>query len=368
MYFEISRKELLTPLKMAVSVVEARQARAILGNLLLKVSDNTLRLTATDGEVEITCAVPLEAGLKNEDAETTVPRKIFDIVRSFPDNSDIQITEENNHLLVKSGKSRFSLSTLPTEDFPASPQIEDGTEFRIAQNQFKELLQKTSFCIASNDVRYYLMGLLLEIREGKMSLVGTDGHRMAVAQIDYDSDSEDTAVIIPRKAVLELAKLLNDSDDEMIITCDESRIKFDISESLTINSKLIDGTFPDWRSVVPMRADKVVTADTAVLKQTLSRVSILSNEKYKGVRLTLSENLLVVNAKNPQQEEATEEISVDYPGEEMEIGFNGTYLLEALNVISTDQVHLAFTDSNSSVLMTQEGSEVFKWIIMPMRL
>lgn len=373
MYFEISRKELLPPLKMAVSVVEQRQTRPILGNILVRVKDDTLHFTATDEEVEITCSVPLEASLKAEEAEITIPRKIFDIVRSLPDNSDIQVTEEDNHILIKSGKSRFTLSTLPAEDFPASPQLEDGTEFHIARNKFKELLHKTSFCVAVNDVRYYLMGLLLEIGDGKIFLVGTDGHRMAVAQQDFVS-TQPIKVIIPRKAVVELAKLLTDSSEEMKIVCDDNHIKFEISETLTISSKLIDGNFPDWRSVVPLHADKIVVADTASIKQALSRVSILSNEKYKGVRLSLSENLLVINAKNPQQEEATEELSVEYPGDELEIGFNGVYLLDALGVVSTTSVNLAFTDSNSSMLITQkdgadsEGSEEFKWIIMPMRL
>jgi len=367
MYFEISRKELLTPLKMVVSVVEQRQTLPILGNILVSVRDNTLHLTATDSEVEIICSIPLESSLQTEEAETTIPRKFFDIVRSLPDASEIQMTGEDNHLVLKSGKSRFSLSTLPAEDFPALTEIENPVEFRVPQGKFRELLQKTAFCIAANDVRYYLMGLLLEIREGKMFLVGTDGHRMAVAQHEFETEQV-AKVIVPRKAVLELLKLLPASDEEMVITCNEHHIKFQINDSLVMNSKLIDGNFPDWQGVVPLHADKIVLAETAALKQALSRVSILSNEKYKGVRLTITDNLLIVNAKNPQQEEATEELAVDYQGDELEVGFNGVYLLDALNVVSTSQVQLAFTDPSSSVLLTHEDSEDFKWIIMPMRL
>lgn len=364
MYFEISRKELLNPLKMVASVVEQRQTLPILGHLLMRVKDQVLHLTATDSEVEIVCSIPLLEA--SQDDETTVPKKMFDIVRSLPETSQIQVTNEDNHIILKSGKSRFTLSCLPAQDFPESPQIQ-GAEFQITSHLFKKLVSKTAFCVAINDVRYYLTGLLLEIAENKMSLVGTDGHRMAVAECDFDTQ-ETTKVIIPRKAVLELLKLLPENENNMKISVSDSHVKFELSDSLVMSSKLIDGSFPDWRSVVPSGADKIVLAQTALLKQSLARVSLLSNEKYKGVKLSLLENLMVINARNPQQEEATEELPVEYQGEEMEVGFNGVYITEALNVVSTPEVKLAFSEPNASVLMTEEDTDDYKWIIMSMRL
>ena len=369
MYFEISRKELLTPLKMITGVVEQRQTLPILANALIEVKDNTLHLTATDAEVEIACSLPLETDLGNDnDGETTIPaRKFFDICRSLPESAMIQVNTEGNQATLKAGKSKFKLQTLPAEDFPAGPQIQKPAEFHISQHHFKNLLYQTSFCIATNDVRYYLTGLLLEIAKDQISLVGTDGHRMAVAQHDFESTQE-AKVIIPRKAVLELSKLLTDSETEMKVSFDDNHIQFEINDALTMRSKLIDGNFPDWRSVIPPAPDKIVLAETTTLKQSLSRASILSNEKYKGLRFTLTENILTISAKNAYQEEAEEILEVEYHGEELEIGFNGNYILDAINVISTRMVQIALSDSNSSCLITEENNEESKFIVMPMRL
>ena len=370
MYFEISRKELLSPLKMITGVVEQRQTLPILANTLVAVKDNALHLTATDAEVEIACRLPLEGedGNTENDGETTIPaRKFFDICKSLSDNAGLQVTWSENQAVIKAGKSKFKLQTLPAEDFPERPQIQDQAEFHLSQRQFRNLLYKTSFCIAVNDVRYYLTGLLLEVENGKISLIGTDGHRMAVAQHDFESE-QTAKVIIPRKAVQELLKLLTDSESEVIVKVDDNHIRFELSDSLVMSSKLIDGSFPDWHVVVPPQPDKIVVADTTLLKQSLSRVSILSNEKYKGVRLALANNLLTISAKNAYQEEAEEVMEVEYNGEELEIGFNGAYLLDAINVISTKMVQFAFSDSNSSCLITEEDNEDSKFIVMPMRL
>lgn len=371
MNFEISRKELLTPLKMITSVVEQRQTLPILANTLVAVQDSRLHLTATDAEVEIACSLPLElAGLDLESAgETTIPaRKLFDICKSLSENVTIQVTLEDNQVTIKAGKSKFKLQTLPAEDFPSSPQIQTQTTFQISQHQLKNLLAKTSFCIAINDVRYYLTGLLLELGEGKISVIGTDGHRMAVAQHDFDH-SQATKVIIPRKAVLELSKLLTDSETETVsVSFDDNHIRFELSGSLVMSSKLIDGNFPDWHGVIPHQPDKIVVAEKALLKDSLSRASILSNEKYKGVRLQLATNLLTISAKNAYQEEAEEVVEVEYNGDELEIGFNGVYLLDAINAVATKMVQLAFSDSNSSCLITEEDNEDSKFIVMPMRL
>ncbi len=370
MHFKLSRKELLTPLKMITGVVEQRQTMPILANTLARVANNTLHLTATDAEVEVACSLPLEAetDANENDGETTIPaRKFFDICKSLSDETSIQINTDENQATIKAGKSKFKLQTLPAEEFPSSPELTEPAEFMISQQQFKNSLSKTSFCIATNDVRYYLTGLLLEIGEGKISFVGTDGHRMAVAQHDFASE-KNTRVIIPRKAVMELSKLLTDSEDNIKVTMDENHIRFEFNDSLAITSKLIDGSFPDWQGIVPLNPDKIVLAETGSLKQSLTRASILSNEKYRGVRLALTSNLLTINAKNAYQEEAEEIVEVEYNGEELEIGFNGTYIVDAINVISTKMVQLAFIDTNSSCLITEEGNEDNKFIVMPMRL
>jgi DNA polymerase III subunit beta len=377
MYFEISRKELLSPLKMITGVVEQRQTLPILANTLISVKENALHFTATDAEVEINCSLPLDSdnlGTENEGTTTIPARKFFDICRALSDdkNANIQVSteDENSQAIVKAGKSRFKLQTLPADDFPAGPQIQATAEFSISQPHLKNLLHKTVFCVAINDVRYYLTGLLLEIGEGKISLIGTDGHRMAVTQSQHDFDGEEnTKVIIPRKAVLELSKLLSDDEESNVkVSFDENHVQFKLSDSLIMRSKLIDGNFPDWQAVIPSDPNKIVITDTIPLKQALTRASILSNEKYKGVRFTLSENLLTISAKNAYQEEAEEIIEVEYAGEELEVGFNGTYILDAINVISTKTVQLAFIDQNSSCLITEEDNEDSKFIVMPMRL
>ncbi len=365
MYFEISRKELLTPLKMITGVVEQRQTLPILANTLVSVKDNTLHLTATDAEVEIKCSLSLEAG---EDGEITIPaRKFFDICKSLPDGVVIKINTEENQVTLKAGKSKFKLQTLPADDFPSSPELATTADFQISGHHLKNLLYKTSFCVATNDVRYYLTGLLLEIGDGKISLVATDGHRMAVAQHDFES-TQTARVIIPRKAVLELSKLLSDNDDEVQVSVDDNHIRFELNDSLLMSSKLIDGNFPDWNTVVPVQPDKIVIAETSEIKQALTRAAILSNEKYKGIRFQLSENLLTVSGKNSYQEEASDVVETEYTGEELEIGFNGVYFIDAINAISTKRVQISFIDANSSCLIMEEDNEANKFIVMPMRL
>ncbi|MFK5970367.1 MAG: DNA polymerase III subunit beta [Candidatus Marithrix sp.] len=369
MYFEISRKELLPPLKMIIGVVEQRQTLPILANTLVKVKDNRLYLTATDAEVEVACNLPLESNISvDSNGETTLPaRKFFDICKSLSDTTTIQVTIEDNQATIKAGKSKFKLQTLPAIDFPDRPKLQEQTNFTISQRNLKNLFYKTSFCVAVNDVRYYLNGLLLEIANGKISLIGTDGHRMAAAQLDFDAET-DAKVIIPRKAVLELSKLLIDSDDEIKISFDDNHIRFELNDSLEISSKLIDGAFPDWQNVIPAEPDKIIIIETNVLKQALTRAAILSNEKYKGVRLALTNNQLNISAKNAYQEEAEEIIEVEYTGDDLEIGFNGTYLLDAINIVSTNMVQIALSDGNSSCLITEENNDDGKFIVMPMRL
>lgn len=366
MYFKLPTKELLAPLKMIAGVAEQRAVIPILANALVRVENNTLHFIATDAEVEVACSLPLEAGIGNE-GETTIPaRKIHDICKLLS-NSNVQLNTEDNIAVIKAGKSKFKLQTLPPEDFPNSPKLSEPTELLIPQRQLKHLFSKASFCIATNDVRYFLNGLLLEIGEGKMSFVGTDGHRMAVSQHDFTSEQA-TRVIIPRKAIMELAKILTDSEEQIKITMDSNHIRFKLSDSLAMTSKLISGDFPNWQGIIPPNPDKIVMVEAAALKQSLTRASILSNEKFKGVRLVLSPNLLAINASNSLHEAAEEILEVEYDGEELEIGFNGTYLIDALNAVTTKMAKISLSDANTSCLITDDDSDNDMFIVMPMRI
>ncbi len=370
MHFEIPRKELLNPLKMVVSVVEQRQTMPILGNVLVSVADNVLSLTATDAEVEISCRLPLETRLgTDDDGATTIPaRKFFDICRSLSEQQPIQITTENDRVLIRSGRSRFTLSTLPAADFPVSSENPNMLSLNLPQSVLRELIAQTSFCAAVADVRYYLNGLLFDLMPSKLSVVATDGHRLALATREYQLPEQPLQVIIPRKAVLELSRTLDNVDDEVKITLDQTHIRFEISDQLTLTSKLIDGRFPDYYGVLPHNPDKIVVATCDVLKQALARVAILSNEKYKGVRLNIKAGMLALSARNPEQEEAEEELEIEYDGESFEIGFNVNYLTDALNAIPTEKVELCFSDPNSSCLVKPQDSDQQKYVVMPMRL
>jgi len=371
LHFQIPRKNLLNPLKMVASVLEQRHTLPILANILIKVHNNKLHLTATDAEVEISYALPLEASLGTEnDGETTVPgRKFFDIVRSLSDAENIQFIQEAERATIKSGHSRFKLSCLPAEDFPNSPQLEDTLIFKLPQRTLKELLRQTSFAIAQNDVRYYLMGLCFDLLPEKLAVVATDGHRLALATEDFNlEEKEPLQVIVPRKAVLELTRMLDEADEEVEIMIDKTHIKFTISEQLSLSSKLIDGKFPDYYSVLPSNPEQVALADVTKLKTALTQASILSSDKYKGVKLVLSENLIKVSARNPEQEEAEVECEVDYNGESLEMGFNVAYLQDALNSITTAEVALCFTDNNSSCLIKPKDIDNVNHVVMPMRL
>jgi DNA polymerase-3 subunit beta len=373
LYFNIPRKELLNPLKTAVSVVEQRQTLPILANVLVQVKDNALRLMATDAEVEIICTIPLEANLSGDnEGETTLPaRKFFDIVRSVNDNSTIQITvDEEDKAVIKAGKSRFTLSCLPAEDFPSSPQIEETCTFNLSQRTFKELIEQTSYAMGQNDVRYYLNGICLDLRQdGKLVVVATDGHRLSMAEEEFElPNNEPMQVIIPNKAIKELMQMLEGGDSELTILIDNNHIKFIISDSITLTSKLIDGKYPDYQNVIPTAANKVVIVDVATLKAAFNQSAILSSDKVKGVRLSIGNHLMKVSSRNSDQEEAEIDCEVDYDGEELEIGFNVKYLLDALSIITTQEVELHFTNNDSSCMILPREIDSVKGVIMPMRL
>lgn len=368
MKFSILRETLLKPLQTIVGVVERRQTLPVLSNILVAVSNDTLSMTATDLEVEMIAKVPLENA---EPGDITIPaRKIVDICRALPEGANVNITldREKQRVTVQSGRSRFNLTTLPVSDFPSVDEITSQFDFNLSQKVFKRLIEKTSFAMAQQDVRYYLNGLLLEISQQTVRAVATDGHRLAMCAHDCDAKPADTLqLIIPRKGVTELVKLLEDSDDEVNIQVSANHIKVTLNDSI-FTSKLIDGRFPDYERVIPKNSDKHILAEKETLRQALVRTSILSNEKYRGIRLRLSNNLLQAQANNPEMEEAEEEVEVDYSGADLEIGFNVSYLLDALGAVHEEMVTLDLGDSNSSCVVRPKDDDTCTYVIMPMRL
>jgi DNA polymerase-3 subunit beta len=362
----IKRDELLKSLQFVMGAVERKQTLPILGNILFKASDGILSLTATDLEIEMICVVISD---QIPDFATTVPaRKILDICKALPDSSDITITVEDTKVLLECGRSRFTLLTLPAKDFPGLDDIDAQHEFTIPQNALKSLIDKTSFAMAQQDVRYYLNGILVELSTGLIKLVATDGHRLALSEYKVDIElSVDKQIIIPRKGVMELAKLLNSSNVPVKLTLSQNHIKL-VTEELSFTSKLIDGKFPDYNRVIPADSNKSMTVSRQLLKQSMNRISILSNEKYRGIRLTLTTGNLAIQANNPDQEEAEEELAVNYNESEVEIGFNVTYIIDVLNVLTSEEVQLKLKDSNSSCIISDASDPSSLYVVMPMRL
>ncbi len=370
MYFSISRDQLLQPLHSISGAVEKRQTLAILSHIYIDVSDsNRLTLIGTDLEVEVKVTTDLDSDV--EAGTTTIPaRKFFDLCKALPEESNISVKVEDNRCLVRSGKSRFTLSTLSADEYPSVEDIDPKVTINeLSQSVLKRLLQKTHFAMAQQDVRYYLNGLLLEIEESELRLVATDGHRLSFAQRNMnDNYGSKQQVIIPRKAVQEILRLLSDSDDPLSIVIGANHIQFSLG-SLTLISKLIDGRYPDYDRVIPREGDRTLVTDKNALKSAISRVSILSNEKYRGIRMLMNDQVVAIHANNPDQEEAEEELQVSYNGEAMEIGFNSAYMFDALSVVDSDDVTIYFIDENSSSLIhIEEGESNFKFVVMPMRL
>lgn len=367
MKFRISRETILQPLQNVIGVVERRQTLPVLSNVLIVAENNRITMTATDLEVEL--VADIETGI-GEAGEITIPaRKLLDICRTLPENAelDFSVTEEKAQL--KSGRSRFSLSTLPATEFPSVDEINPVLSFSLSQSQLKNLIEKTHFSMAQQDVRYYLNGLLLEMQDGVLRSVATDGHRLAMSEQAITlTTSETQQVIVPRKGIQELVRLLNDDEDsqaEVQVSNNHIRIQL---PGLRFTSKLIDGRFPDYQRVLPQNPELEIISERESLRQALVRTSILSNEKYRGIRLLLTRDLLKIQAHNPEQEEAEEEIEVQYSNSDMEIGFNVNYILDALNVITGEKVSISLTDANSSCLIKDTENDTSKYVIMPMRL
>jgi len=366
MKFIINREQLLKPLQSVSSVVERRQTLPILSNVLLSVTDNQLFMTGTDLEVELQTQIPLE---NCEMGEVTIPaRKFLDICRALPDHANIELVLQENRVVIRSGKSRFVLSTLPANDFPKIEAIKETVELAIAQNVLKHAIDKTQFAMAQQDVRYYLNGMLLEVNEGNLMLVATDGHRLALCDTAQDLDcSEQVQVIIPRKGIIELSRLLEGEEETVTFQLGGNFVRISTS-NMSFTSKLIDGRFPNYQNVLPSNTDKEVVCEREPLRQALQRVSILSNEKYRGIRMNFTPGMLKIFAHNPEQEEAEEEVEIDYCGEELEIGFNVNYIMDAVSAGNSDRVQIMLSDANSCCLIHGVDESDCKYVVMPMRL
>lgn len=365
MKFSASREAILKPLQTVVGVVERRQTMPILSNVLLAVRDGKLSVTATDLEVEMVAEAEVDS---QSDGDITVPgRKLHEICRALPDGAKIEISLSGERLTVKAGRSRFTLSTLRATDFPTIEEISSKQKLTVTRSDLRRLVDKTHFSMAQQDVRYYLNGMLLETERRKLRAVATDGHRLALSELELGAAvAHDEQIIVPRKGVLELNRLLDgDGDVELSLGANHIRIQLD---GVRLTSKLIDGRFPEYARVIPNEPPNVIKADRDLLRHALQRTAILSNEKYRGVRLELSANSVVLQANNPEQEEAVETLEVEYSGEPMEIGFNVNYLLDALAAVEGEKVELGVSDANSSCLIRAPGSTGTKFVVMPMRL
>ena len=362
----IKREDLLAPLQQVIGAVERRQTLPILGNVLLKSTGGDLTLTATDLEIEMVSTITAD---NSEDFQTTIPaRKLLDICKALPEGASIDFTIEDNRVSLNSARSRFTLASLPAQDFPGLDEIEEQQSFSIPQRELKNLFDKTSFAMAQQDVRYYLNGILMELTPGKVKLVATDGHRLALSETELETGVDDEKqIIVPRKAVLELSRLLESGDNPARCVLSQNHLRLEIG-SLVFTTKLIDGKFPDYQRVIPVDGNKTMEVERDTLKQSMSRIAILSNEKYRGIRLSLSRGNLSIQANNPDQEEAEEELPVDYDETELEIGFNVTYLIDVLNVLDSQRVQIKLKDSNSSAIIHDSEDSSNLYVVMPMRL
>lgn len=372
MKFTIEREQLLKPLQQVCGLLSSRPALPILGNVLLQINEQQqLVLTGTDLEMEMVACLPLQQPAAR--AAVTVPaRKFVDICRSLPEGAEITVQLNDERMSIRSGRSRFSLSTLPAADFPNLDQWQSQVEFTLPQATLKRLIETTQFSMAHQDVRYYLNGMLFETQQQTIRTVATDGHRLAVCTMPLNDGSEtlpEHAVILPRKGVLELVRLLDGGDILVKVQIGSNNFRVQAGEFI-FTSRLVDGRFPDYRRVLPKSPDKILQANGDLLRQAFSRAAILSNEKFRGVRLQLSQNQLTVTANNPEQEEAEETLDVSYQGGDMEIGFNVSYLLDVLNALKSEQVRLLLIDAASSVQIEDASSEqsAVVYVVMPMRL
>jgi len=368
MKLKTDRESLLRPLQLVTGVVERRQTLPVLANLLVTAKDGVLSMTGTDLEVELVANVSEGVEIESEGEATLPARKLVDIWRSLPDNAKVSIVVEGDRAIIRSGRSRFTLATLSPTDFPKIEVNQEDIKIEAEVSEVQRLLDQVGFSMAQQDVRYFLNGMLLEVTDAFVRTVATDGHRLAMCTLDKGvAGSGRVQVIIPRKGVLELGRLLSDAEGDVEITVGSNHLRVRQSE-YTLTTKLVDGKFPDYDKVIPENPIHSMVGDRETLRQSFYRASILSNEKYRGVRLLLKGQNLTIQANNPEQEEAEEMVEVDYSGIDLEIGFNVSYLQDVMGVIDTESVRISVSDANSSALIEGIGTEDSLFVVMPMRL
>jgi DNA polymerase-3 subunit beta len=363
---QIARDALLKPLQAVSGIVERRHTLPILANVLFEQKDGKLHVTATDLEMQITAVADLSG--KDGQATTVGARKLQDLLRALPEDAQLNVDVTGSKMTVRAGRSRFNLQTLAAADYP---RISIGKEqlqtLSLPQRDFRALLKLAEFAMAQQDIRYYLNGMLLVVEQGSLQAVATDGHRLSWASLAIAGDYTRQEVILPRKTVIELSKLLEDTDALLTIDILANQARFGFG-NVELVSKVVDGKFPDYNRVIPTGHTKAIEIERATLLSALQRAAILSNEKFRGVRLVLSNGLLKIICTNSEQEEAEEELPVDYSGESLDIGFNITYLLDVLANVTSDKIQVAFGDANSSALITLPDRGDYKYVVMPMRI
>ncbi len=367
MQFTITREKLLKPLQQVCSVLSSRPTLPVINNILLEIKGNQLFLTGTDLEVELTTQAELKDAVSSDKKFTIPAKKFLDICKSLPDDSVISVSIEADRALVQASRSKFNLATLPASEYPNLMDWTAEVDFNIEQATLTRLIDATQFSMANQDARYFLNGMKFETEGNLLRTVATDGHRLAVCTMPLTQELPSHSVIVPRKAVIELSRLLMPNDETIRLEIGANHIRISMQKIL-FTSKLIDGRFPDYRRVLPRNADRILEANTEILKRALMRVAILSNERFRGVRLALTNNQLKITANNPEQEEAEEIIDVAYQNVDMEIGFNVAYLLDVLNTLKCERVRINLVDSTSSCLIEDCDNNTAEYVIMPMRL
>jgi DNA polymerase-3 subunit beta len=358
--------KLLAPLQQVTGIVERRHTLPILSNVLITAADGKVDFLATDLEVQITSTAQLEGPA--EGSVTAGARKLFDILRSLPEDAEVSLEAKENRMAVKAGKSRFQLQTLAAADFPRMVEARDASRnLQLPQKALKDALRLVQFAMAVQDIRYYLNGVLFSVDGNTLRVVATDGHRLSFASQELQGDHGTVEAILPRKTVIELIKLLGDGDEPVSLAIGANQARFAFG-GIEIVSKIVEGKFPDYQKVIPTTHKNRVTLERATLAQSLNRAAILSNEKIRGVRLVFTKGALSIICTNNEQEEAEEGLAIDYDGDPLDIGFNISYLLDVLNHVDSPTVTVAMGDSNSSALVQMPGREDFKYVVMPMRI
>ncbi len=366
MKFSIEREVLLKPLQDVIGAVERKQTLPILGNVLIEASDSRVLFTASDSEIEVQSEASVSV---DSTGATSVPaRKLLDICRSLKDNSRMEVELSGEQVKIKSGRTRFSLATMQAGEFPKINKLEDAQSVTLKQSVLSQAIRATAFSMAQQDVRFYLNGMLIEINQGRLCCVATDGHRLAYSECETDVEPvTPIRAILPRKSVNELTRLIGGAEDELELSITKNHLQVVLNDTV-MTTKLIDGRFPDYNRVIPIDVNKELLLNKESLKTTLQRAAILSSEKYRGVRLAVEQGVLTVSSNNPDREEAIDELEIDYTGESAEIGFNVTYLLDVLGAMDGENTRLLLKDSNSSALVMPESEDNTKYVIMPMRL